>query len=161
MKEAVVFAKYTCDQGITSVRAINKLLYLSFVFFGNYYDKFLFEDRIGAWDFAPVVSERWYWLKTSPKAFATIDPIPEKQEQSSPWWGNSYLLQKAPYLLTELREKKILPSSQFCESGKRGIEMGKRLIVDHYKKLLAPIEGTVQKIMKSNFSALRKELVKT
>lgn len=57
MKKAIVFVKYICDQGITSVMATNKLLYISFGFFEFYQGKLLFENWIEARDFGSVTPQ--------------------------------------------------------------------------------------------------------
>lgn len=161
MPKAIVFAKYICDQGITSVIAINKLLYLSFGFFGFYQGKFLFEDRIEAWDFGPVLPELWYSLKSSRKTFAKIDAVLDKEEQSTLDEVIRIYGKKAPYLLDELTEKENTPWSDVYQRGKRGVEIDKQLIIDHYNKLLKPIDKFLKLMVQDDFKEVMIHLSKT
>jgi len=82
MKSATVFAKYIYNQVIDSPLSIQKLLYISFGFFGAYHNEFLFEDYIETWKYGSVIPDAYYMFRNSPKEFADLKPLLEADQKT-------------------------------------------------------------------------------
>jgi len=155
MEQSVLnFAQYIYNKGFVDNIKLNKLLYISFGFYGAGTKEYLFDDVIEAWDYGPVVPAVYYAYKNG--FFSSTNQV-QLNEQSQKTIDRVLSLygEKAPFLLVELTHQFNTPWSNVYVAGQKNTEIPKSDIIDYYSRFLS----TVNKVTKSiNTPAFQKVL---
>lgn len=162
MSKALNIAQYIYDKGYRSNLQLNKLLYLSFGFYGAAtYGRHLFEDEIQAWKLGPVIPNVYFAFKAN--SFATkefsynLSPIEkEKVDEVLSFYGN-----KAPFLLVEITHQKNTPWSNSYKEGIKNIKIEKEAIINYYKNFLYISNELVDVMSDKRFKEIIRDLSKT
>jgi len=154
-------AKYIYDKGYaTDNIKLNKLMYISFGFYGATNKEYLFEEVIEAWEYGPVIPDVYYAYKNNEIHMRPLVAIPEKMriiiDQVLSVYGN-----KAPFLLVELTLQENTPWSNVFEKGKKHIEIPKIDIIDYYTSFLNRVERVQKTLNTESFKRIMVELAAT
>ena len=84
MKKAMEIARYIYSKGITDKIKLQKMLYISFGFYGAMQnDSYLFDEKIEAWQYGPVIPEVYNHFSTLKDYPLVPLDIQEKQEKKA------------------------------------------------------------------------------
>lgn len=160
--KALAIAQYIYNRGYNSNLQINKLLYIAFGFYGATYDEYLFDSKIEAWKYGPVIpvvyncyhfsyleTQQYATCGLSEKEIKIIDTVLEV-------YGK-----KEPFLLVEMTHQKNTPWSKFYVEGEKNIEIDKKEIISYYKKVLNNSDALVALISTDEFKNIMESLSKT
>ncbi|MDR1877013.1 MAG: DUF4065 domain-containing protein [Flavobacteriaceae bacterium] len=159
MQTALNIAKYIHSQGYRDNIKINKLLYISFGFYGAVHDKHLFPDRIEAWKYGPVIPDVYSAFNNG--YFDTDIISLEENEKTSIDRVLHLYGSKAPFLLVDLTHQKDTPWSNSYVPGERNIEIKKDTIINYYKNIIQISNQLVEEISGEDFRQVMIELSKT
>jgi len=161
MKTALSAAQYIYDKGFTNNIVINKLLYISFGFYGASHDEYLFGDKIEAWQYGPVIPNVYSEFKKNGFYFGHNRNELTNEEKETINDVLSLYGDKAPFLLVELTHKKGTPWSDVYVDGEKNIEIKKESIINYYKNFIQISDKLVKQIADEDFERVMKELSKT
>ena len=145
---------------------IQKLVYICFGFYGGMTKKYLFEDRIEAWRYGPVIPTLYYNIRSG-SGFEIVEegnfignPIEKKQLidcDNDVQRVVQFVCRKYGHLtalkLTELTHEQGTPWAEFYIEGVKNIEIPKDAIVKHYFSFIRPLQYLYESGV---FSALAK-----
>lgn len=159
-KGALNIATYIYAQGHKSNLKINKLLYICFGFYGATYGKFLFNDKIEAWQYGPVIPSVYHAFNNGYFDNNTDFLLKDKQKDSIDKVLSIYGT-KAPFLLVDLTHQQNTPWSNAYVSEKKHIQIEKQAIIDYYKNFIRLSNRLVKEIASDDFKKVMIELSKT
>jgi len=153
-RSVFTFAQYIYNRGFIDNIKMNKLLYISFGFYGSATKEHLFDDVIEAWEYGPVIPAVYHGYKQG--LFSSTNAVQlNKIQQTTIDRVLSLYGTKAPFLLVELTHQPNTPWSNAYIAGQKHTEILKSDIVDYYTRFLA----TANKVTKSiNTPAFQKVL---
>jgi len=157
-------ARYIYNKGYTDNIQLNKLLYISFGFYGAKYKKYLFDDAIQAWKYGPVVPVVYCAYKLDHfllESMSNTDIVLHKEEKDVIESVLNVYGKKAPFLLVKLTHQNNTPWSNAYVEGKRDVEIEKEVIISYYTKFLARVDKVVDSILTENFKQVMQNLAKT
>jgi len=160
MNTALQIAQYIYNKGYADNLQINKLLYISFGFYGAKHKKYLFDDPIEAWKYGPVIPIVYTTYKNGILDVANPVTINIQQEQTIDHVLNIYG-KKAPFLLVELTHQKNTPWSNAYIKGQRNIEINKDDIISYYTNFLNKTDQIVKRFDNETFKKVMENLAKT
>ncbi|MDL1914131.1 MAG: DUF4065 domain-containing protein [Bergeyella sp.] len=161
MEKVLTIAQYMYDKGYHSNLQLNKLVYFSFGFFGAYHKKMhLFDSKIEAWKYGPVVREVYEAFKKGDfdKHLYKAD-LPDEEKKTIDWVLDFYG-EKAPFLLVELTHQKDTPWSRFYEEDMNK-EIPKDFIISYYTDFVTQNEKIIKAMSSESFASVMQELAKT
>jgi len=163
--KSLQIAQYIYNKGYTDNIQLNKLLYISFGFYGAKHKEYLFDDVIQAWRYGPVVPVVYSAYKTDyfllgKQASDIPVELPEKEKEVLKNVLDLYG-EKAPFLLVKLTHQENTPWSNAYVEGAREIEIQKEDIIGYYTDFLGKAEKIVDAIATESFKKVMRNLATT
>jgi len=160
MNQALQIAQYIYNKGYTDNLKINKLLYISFGFYGAEHKKYLFNDFIEAWKYGPVIPNVYTAWHKGILNFSNPITITKEQQKVVDQVLSLYG-KKAPFLLVELTHQKNTPWSNAYIKGQKNTEIPKDDIIKYYTDFLTKTQRIVKQFDNENFKKVMENLAKT